>query len=532
MLKKLPSIFCDFLVLLLAALVLSGGLPITTLYFDDLVHQKPWLHRLAMTALSASLFLIILFQYQLGKKNKYSISFLMPHIKQLRVSPALGLTSIFFIFTGVMFLGSALRHEAFKSGFDMAIFTQVVWTTLQGDFLYSSIKGGICLLGDHFSPVLAILALPYAFWTNPLCLLLVQAAAAASCIFPIYLIADRLCMHKAWPPLFVVMFVLYLPLRNSIRFDFHPELLVMPLLMWSFYFLLQRRKLMATFFLLLALTGKENVALVSFGIGFYAFAFLKDRKGWGAGWMFFSVIYFFAVTRWIIPQITGEEYFYLKGNFEAWSNLGMEAFIKHLLRLESFVYLVKIFGPLGFLSLFAPGAFVLTLPMLAQNLTARNEMTLSIFFQYTALLTPFVFISAIYGARKINNMKAILSIFFISVLFMGVSEFYVMRQFVREWHPQYELIKNTASGLEGGASLRTHEFLAPHFAHRKELHIYENNHPREGDSAEARKSQWVVLLDNLAVGDVSEHVRDLELKGYSVHNHLDSLWMLQRKVSA
>ena len=150
----------------------TGGVPFIPLFLTPVIEQKPWIHRLFVLGISMFGFLIFMIQ-----KRNWSL-------------PAR--TCLILFFAAAAGLGSAaacLRHNSFESGFDMAIFVQAVWNTLKGNFLYSSIKGGICLLGDHFSPLLAILVLPYKLWSDPRLLLILQAVLAASSVFPLFLIA-------------------------------------------------------------------------------------------------------------------------------------------------------------------------------------------------------------------------------------------------------------------------------------------------------------------------------------------------------
>ena len=64
-------------------------------------------------------------------------------------------------------------------------------------------------------------------------------------------------------------------------------------------------------------------------------------------------------------------------------------------------YLVQIFSPLGFLSLLAPIFIVLSLPELFIYLLSNNPNLYQIYYQYTATITPFLIIAAIYGSANI-----------------------------------------------------------------------------------------------------------------------------------
>lgn len=494
---------------------LSAGAPFLWFYpmLQALIDQKPVWHRLF--GLFWALLGFCIFAIQRRRKSASILSSFFD-----KISP----THLFWIAACIWTLSSWIRYEAFQAGFDLAIFVQAVWNTLHGNFLYSSIKGGICLLGDHFSPLLALLALPYAVWSDPKCLLFIQALAAAGCVFPIDRLAQDRLQDSRLGVWFAAAFVFYLPVINAVRFEFHPELLVMPVLLWAFQALLAGRLVRASILLLFSLSAKENVALVTFAFGVYGLVAVPKARGFGVFWIAFSSLYFYMVTSHVMPLFSGQEYFYLRGNYGAWLQQGREAFVRHLLRPDSWAYLIKIFAPLGFLSFLGGTSLLLTLPMLLQNMTARNEMAISIFFQYTALLTPFVFISAIEGARHwVPRHSRALAYYVLtaSLLMAGPSEIYVM---CRNWAGRPENragVKAYFSEIPAQRSIRSGEFLAAHLTGRRELHIYENQNPREGGSLKALNADLVILRAQNASSPP-------ELLGYRRAADIPGIWVFSK----
>ncbi len=524
---KLTDYLFDAFLLAAAVLFFTGGACLIHGPIQELVNQKPWVHRAALSGL------VVLASFWLGSRHargRLTGSPLTHGLATLRVGPGFWVWTLFFL-SAVLWTASAwTRHAVFHTSFDMAIFVQAIWNTLHGAFLYSSIKGGICLLADHFSPLLALLAPLYGLWPDPRLLLLLQSVAAAACVFPIFRLAQRKIRSAGVALAFAVAFVLYLPVRNAVRFDFHSEVLAMPLWLWGFYWLIQSRLRLASLAFFVALLSKEGAAPVIFAVGFYAFFFRRARI-FGFFWMLFSVLYFFTVIYAIIPRVFGEAYFYLDANFLAWKREGAGALLRHLLQPETVSYLVKIYGPLAFLSVLDFPAFLLTGPALVQNLTARNEMVRSIFFQYTAFLTPFVFISAIDGAAKLRSKTLALYLILIpSFLMTGVSEYYVLKIHQDKRQPGYAEIQAMLREIPAEASLRTHEFFAPHAAHRREIHIYENNHPREGGSEKARNTAYVVVADWLLGADGTRQIEELKARGYQEIKKNHGVSVLRRTV--
>lgn len=215
-----------------------------------------------------------------------------------------------------------------------------------------------------------------------------------------------------------------------------------------------------------------------------------------------SALYFYVVVNAFIPKLSGAPYFYLSGNFTEWLRLGWGPFSQHIFQASTFSYFAKVFGPLAFTSVLAPAPFLLTIPALAQNLLSRNEMTRSIFYQYTATLTPFVFIASVMALAKLRSYRRYWAyvLLLVSVLTGGVSETYHMRRHWLQITPHVQRVKKILAGIPSSASLRTHEFFAAHAASRKELHIYENNHPKEGGSWKARHTDFVAI-DRMKLND-------------------------------
>lgn len=511
------ALFLDFLFLVCFFIFFTGFIPFAPAELYSLFDQRPLLHRI-LTAAAAGTGVLILF----WRKDS---SVLVSKFRTLSPASKIWPWLLFLASGSIWTYASWMRHQAFKSGFDMAIFTQAVWNTVHGHFLYSSIKGGICLLGDHFSPLLAVFALPFALWPKPESLLLLQAFIAAASVFPLYRLASQKNGSCVWALAAVLSLCLYLPLRNSVRFEFHPEIAAVPLLLWAYVYLSENKILKSSLMLVFALGTKESLAPVTCVFGIYSLLFSKHRI-FGLIWVLISPLYLFLVTRIWIPAISGQEYFYLSGNFMAWKEEGLGALLKHLFNPGTFAYLVKIYLPVAGFSVLDP-TFLLNLPALAQNLSSRNEATRSIFFQYTATLTPFVFVSAVETLKRFYPRKIFLAVFMVStVLTAGVSDIFIAVHFRGETRER-ELFNQAFSAVPESASVRTHEFFAPHLANRKELHIFENNHPAEGGSEKARNTDFVIVHTRLLGADAEAKLAPVRAK-YRLSYEKDGLMVFQK----
>ncbi len=536
--KKINSIFLDLYFLLSTFVVATAASPLLTEHVREYFRSHPKPHRLMLSLISLSGILAFALLHAKFEDDSIVFSF----FKKLKWKLDFWLYIVFFISFAVFGYSSYVRHHVFGSSFDFAIFAQAIWNTWNGAFLYSSIKGGICLLGDHISPILVLLAPIFSLGFRPEALLILQAGAAVSAIFPLYLIGKTVLKDGTLAFLFVISFVLYLPLRNSVRFDFHPEIFAIPLILWSFYWIIKERLLLASLGLVFVLMTKEVACLSVAVLGFYT-CFFQKKTLFGLLWSFVSILVFLAEIHFVAPHFSGEPYFYLSGNYSAWKSEGFTTLFRFLLKGSSFTYLKKIFLPVGFFSVFSPSTLILTFPSLVQNLSARNELTRSIFFQYTAYLTPFVFISAIFGFQRCvlslskffppGRVKVLAGYWLMiwSILLSGVSEYYVIYEYQRQDNPHFAYVRNYFKTVPNSASVRTHEFFAPHLANRKELFIFENHHPKEGGSKKALNADCVILDQKFISGFDGSQISDLLNQGYSIKHEHEGFYVLARKES-
>lgn len=510
------------------------------------VRLHPSHHRLVLSIVTALLLSVVFFKHD--RNQLYTGSFIFRALQKLRLKPLHWIAIVFVAMASVFSYSSYIRHYVFRTSFDFAIFAQAIWNTWHGNFFYSSIKGGINLMGDHISPILAFFAPVYALGDSAVPLLLLQAIFAASGIFPIYLIGKKVLSDEKMAAVFAALYALYLPLRNAVRFDFHPEVAADSLILWGFYFLLVGRLWLSSFFLLLTLLTKEIACAPVVALGFYAFCFRK-KYTFGIIWMVLAAAVFLVDVYVIAPYFSGRPYFYF-AFYSQWESNGAMATIKSLIESSSFTYLKKIFLPVGLFSFLSPSTFLLTVPILLQNLASGGDFQRSIFFQYTAFLTPFVFVSALFGFRnflilvqkfnpaQMHRWKRFASYWVIawSLLLTGVSEYHVISEYKKLDSPHLEYIRRYLKAVPSTVSVRTHEFFAPHLANRRELHIYENEHPKEGGSEKAQNADLVIVDDSYLKDIPKENfvltkemqIQRLKEKKYTIIHEHDGLYVFSR----
>ncbi len=204
------------------------------------------------------------------------------------------------LYTGVCFVLMSAKHNTFNTRvYDFARFSQAFWSTVHGRFLFSSLHYG-SILGNHFSPLMALYAPLLLLWNNVRLLFFVQAVNAAATVFFLQLIIKVKRPHLA--PWFALTAFLNPALHDVTLFEVRRITNGMPFLALALYALSKKKKLLMLAGLSVALLAKESMGLYVFMIGFYLAVFEKDWR-WGAGLMGLGVGWSIIVSLWVIPLI-------------------------------------------------------------------------------------------------------------------------------------------------------------------------------------------------------------------------------------
>jgi uncharacterized membrane protein len=455
--------------------------------------------------------------------------------------PLRNTTAGFFVVYAAMMAGVGFERQlALETrAFDLGIFAQAVWNTLQGDFLFSSIKENINLMGDHVSPILLVTVPFYAIWSDPRMLVLLQAIAAASSFFPLALIARDKLRDRSLVLIFLLMFFFFQPMRAALHEDFHPEVLAEPFLWWAFLFLDRKQTGWFILSLLIAVTGKENFLGIAFAFGFYAFVW-KRLRVLGILVMLGSSGLLIWETKWLIPHLTGSSYFY-GGNYSRMLADPVHGILLKLLSPGSLEYVFKIFLPFLFFPFFHLPTLVLVFPVLFQNLLSANGAMRSFNYHYVTGMTPFLFISTIFALARLNDQKVWIRkhlgwigflLLFVGVLRSGPSEYWYFWNIHSHRTPHTEMIREKLGKIPRGARVLTHNTLVPQACNRK--YIYQFNYhslPDKMEFAEKYKTDTVIWDRNYWEPDTEPPeptLKRFQEAGFSIEFERDGFYILRR----
>ncbi|MGW9211212.1 DUF2079 domain-containing protein [Embleya sp. NPDC055664] len=129
--------------------------------------------------------------------------------------------------------GVRRQHRLETTGFDLGIFEQVVRSYAHGRAPVADLKGaGYNVFGDHFHPILALLAPVYRIFPAAETLLVAQALLVGLSVLPVTRAAVRRCGVAGGTALGVA-YALSWGLQSLLRFDFHEVAFAVPLLAFA-----------------------------------------------------------------------------------------------------------------------------------------------------------------------------------------------------------------------------------------------------------------------------------------------------------
>ncbi len=308
-----------------------------------------------------------------------------------------------------------LRHASFNSNaFDLGLFDQTVWNTLQGRiFFYTTTGEPLLHLSNHADFILLLIAPFYLIYSGPETLLMLQAWIIALGALPLFWFARQQLNNALIALSLLLAYLLFPGLALVTLRDFHPPGLATGFLMFAFYALVTDRPKWFLTWATLAMMCKEQIPLLIVFMGLYALIIQKKwllgflSSGYGLAW-FLSVMYV------IIPaySVTGEHiflnYYAYLGDSPAeiiFTTLTRPDLIwQNLWQGQKLRYLLHLMLPFACLPFFGLPVLLIGTPAFAINLLSTNpalhDTTVS---HYVAEVAPWVAWGAVFGLINIKR---------------------------------------------------------------------------------------------------------------------------------
>jgi uncharacterized membrane protein len=336
---------------------------------------------------------------------------------QLRIAWGLLILAM-AVYIAVMGTEAVLRYLTFKAtAFDLGNMDQVLWNTIHGrlfQFTNQAIDwyGPPIRLAVHVEPIMLPVSLLYAFHADPRTLLIFQTLVLAAGAPAVFLLARRYL--PSWPLLAALMAMAYLisPALLGINiFDFHPDSLATPLLLYAILALTYRRYFWFLVLCVLVCCCKEDMSLaVAFRGLLLIWKYRMPRLGLtlllgGALWAYLA---FKVVIPHFYTGVQANNFWY---RYEVYGstptaailNLSLHPWLifSEIITLDRLYYVFSLIRGSGFLCLLAPEWLLPALPKFASNFLSTNSANYSGVYHYNAAIIPFVMLASIHGTRRL-----------------------------------------------------------------------------------------------------------------------------------
>jgi uncharacterized membrane protein len=403
---------------------------------------------------------------------------------------------------------SVRRHLTLQStGYDLGIFEQAVRSYASGNLPRSEIKGpDFPILGDHFSPVLALIAPIYKVFPGATTLLVVQAALLAVAVVPVATTAQRLLGRTA-AVVIALGCGLSWGIAATVAFDFHEVAFAVPLLAFSACALVERRAGAAVLWALPLVVVKEDLGLTVAMVGVLVAWWLKERllglvtAAVGVSATALAVLVVLPANN---PDGSFGYWDKLKGNGGAGSSSPAD-----LAERVSFgmvnpepkaILLVMLLAPTAFVALRSP-VLLLALPTMAWRLLSQQWEYWALDFHYSAVLMPIVFVAFIDGLRRLPGpgarglrREALLVCALVTAIFVPSNSLAEpFRPSTWKENPRVGDARALMDRVPDGATVMASNRLAPHLTDRTEVSIF-------GWPAARPNPEWIVVDNGEPIG--------------------------------
>ena len=382
--------------------------------------------------------------------------------------------------------------------YDMGIYDQGYWLVSRGGQSFMTVRG-LEFWGQHVNLIVIAYVPFYWLGAGPSFLYVTQAIALGAGAIPVYLIArDR--FTRPWMGfLFAAVYLMYAPIQWISWANYHPEALVITPLLFAWWFASHRRWRAMFIALAIALSTREDAALVVMMLGIVLAVMYRRGKGdhrdrmmalWtlGIGFVWYAV-----TTRLVIPHFNqGKQPFYIQYFY---SNYGknVPAIVKTIVRHPNRVisdatqpdrirFYRDLALPLGGLPLLGPLALLMAAPQMLASVIGLSPYARSIHYQYTAMMIAPIVIAAIEGARLIWRFKVVRVLlpawmiacaYFTNVAWSPspIGDSYVV--WARS-SPRHASMREALKLVPDNASVTATYTLLPHLSHRSQIYDWPN----------------------------------------------------------
>ncbi|RLI44495.1 hypothetical protein DRO64_03900 [Candidatus Bathyarchaeota archaeon] len=311
------------------------------------------------------------------------------------------------------FVQLVYHHNYQTFAWDLGIFLQSLETfVFHGKLFYNTVElpynPSGSYFGIHFSPILFLIAVPYAVYPHPLTLFLIKNLLICAASPIIYKIAKEQQLSELTSALIAVTYLFFLPMYGPLTWDFHPYYLLPLFISLTHLYILKKHYRATLIVTILGLSTNEFAAILYIFYGLCLF--LKGLKEIAKKIILLSTAWFiFAIM--IISLLNPRQLQYYISSLltqgllkEKLTQFGFDIFT--MINRDKLAYLVIVYGFLLFLPLLSPIEGILTiLPWISIMLISKHAPYYSPYYQYPAFISVQLFLATINSVRKIMRIR-------------------------------------------------------------------------------------------------------------------------------
>ncbi|MEH3033508.1 MAG: DUF2079 domain-containing protein [Aeromicrobium erythreum] len=374
------------------------------------------------------------------------------------------------------------------TSWDNAIFEQAVQGYARLGAPIVDIKGpGFNILGDHFSPVTALLAPVYRIWPAAQTLLVAQAVLIGLSVVVVTALAVRTVGR--WPGgVLGAAYGLSFGIQSAVRSDFHEVAFGAPLLALAGAAFVERRWPAVAGWSLPLLLVKEDLGLTVAAVGVALWLAGARRRGLYLAAL--GVVWTAIVLVLVIPAFNPE------GGYAYASSLGGDRGVVETLFTSLGTKLGTValtVGVTGLAALWSPWVLVV-LPTFAWRFAGDNAFYWGTDWHYSLLLMPVVFVAAVDAMRRrpVLRWAAVPAAVVTAVTLVGSPLSTLLERQTWEASPRAATAERIQATIPDGASVETDIGLITHLATDHRVYWI--------GTIDGVRPEWVVLDHDANVG--------------------------------
>lgn len=409
-----------------------------------------------------------------------------------RVVPSRSLAWIVIGSAVILLIASTVRHGLLQShAWDLGIFDQPLYLLSRGLPPISTIVN-VHILGDHAAWIFYPLSLLYRIYPDVHWLFLVQAISLSSGAIPTWHLAHQAGLRDPQATAIALAYLLYPLIFNLNLFDFHPEVIALPLFLAAVLAARSRHIVGFVVCVVIMLGCRDALSLTVAAMGVWLWVF-EQRRVYGAIAFISGIIWFILATQVILPHfqpagVLGASHFAEFGKTipEILLNLVLrpDLLLRKLVTWQNLGYLLLLLLPLGWgLSLRHLTPLVAAVPQLAINLLSNSPALKDLVHQYSLPILPFLILAVIaaFAAEATWIQRPRRIVLWSLVAFVALAQWTLFgTRFLSTWGT-WQASRAAIAHITTKGAVLAPAALAPHLTHRELIKIVAGKDVRLSD---------------------------------------------------